>query len=204
MDAVAIRDALDKLKRADTKLRIFGASGHKWKLASPVAQHQLKAFEERYGIVLPDDYRTFLLEVGNGGAGPYYGLYPLGVFSDISGIDPTEAIGDLARPFPHTKAWNLDDQPDPQIDEKAYEAWTKRYFDTKWIDGAIPICHEGCNYYDLLVVTGSERGHIWVDGRSSDAGIAPAQRENTKAQRLSFLDWYQAWLDEALREGKAR
>jgi hypothetical protein len=198
MDAVAIRDALDKLKRADTKRRIFGASAHKWKLGAPVAQHKVKAFEERFAIVLPYEYRTFLLEVGNGGAGPYYGLFPLGVFSDIKGHDPTEVIGDLSRPFPHTGAWNLYDQPDSQVDEdeKAYEAWTKRYCDNKWIDGAFPICHEGCGHYDLLVVTGSERGHIWVDRRVGDGGIAPAG--------LSFLDWYQTWLDGALREGKVR
>lgn len=200
MDAAAFRTSIEKLKRADAKLQVFGAGAHRWQVVPPLPEREIKAFEERYGIVLPEDYRSFIREVGNGGAGPYYGLYPLGVFSDVEGLDSADSIGDLSRPFRHTEAWNLDDQPDPRVDEEAYEAWTDRYFDSKWIDGAIPICHEGCNYYNLLVVTGPERGHIWVDGRSSDGGIAPAQRDDIKGQRLTFLDWYQVWLEKVLRE----
>jgi hypothetical protein len=36
---------------------------------------EISAFEKRYHIELPQDYRLFLMEVGNGGKGPpYYGL----------------------------------------------------------------------------------------------------------------------------------
>ncbi len=33
--------------------------------------------EADFNIKLPDDYVYFLTEIGNGGAGPYYGLYSL-------------------------------------------------------------------------------------------------------------------------------
>jgi hypothetical protein len=34
-------------------------------------------FEKHHNITLPDDYRRFILQAGNGGAGPHYGLLPL-------------------------------------------------------------------------------------------------------------------------------
>lgn len=34
-------------------------------------------YENKYNIKLPEEYIFFLTQVGNGGAGPYYGLYPL-------------------------------------------------------------------------------------------------------------------------------
>ena len=64
------------------------------------------------------------------------------------------------------------------------------------IDGALPICHKGCAIRNGLVVTGSERGNIWVDDRANDLGIYPEQPE-TK-DRINFLDWYATWLDISL------
>lgn len=37
----------------------------------------MKRFEARYNVKLPPEYVFFITQVGNGGAGPYYGLYPL-------------------------------------------------------------------------------------------------------------------------------
>ena len=34
--------------------------------------------EEKYSFKLPKDYRWFIMNVGNVGAGPYYGILPLG------------------------------------------------------------------------------------------------------------------------------
>ena len=43
----------------------------------PLSQEQLVAFETHFDIDLPEGYRDFLFEVGNGGAGPYYGILPI-------------------------------------------------------------------------------------------------------------------------------
>jgi len=56
---------------------------------------ELVAFESSNGMQLPEDYRLFLATVGNGGAGPFYGLEPLGSFGrDLS--KPPDVCGDLS------------------------------------------------------------------------------------------------------------
>ena len=51
----------------------FGAEVHQWKLREPLAKHQIAEFEGVHSIRLPDDYRRFLLEIGDGGLGPSHG-----------------------------------------------------------------------------------------------------------------------------------
>ncbi len=69
-----------QLKRAgekDLDFSRFGADSHKYRLNPPASEETIAAFETRFGISLPEGYRDFLLRMGNGGAGPFYGLYSL-------------------------------------------------------------------------------------------------------------------------------
>lgn len=70
-----IRQKLAIARQTDKSLKAFGASNHQYLLAPPATGQQLAAFEKRYNVRLPDDYKAFLLEVGLSGAGPFYGLY---------------------------------------------------------------------------------------------------------------------------------
>lgn len=47
-------------------------------LGKPLLSNNLKDFENQHKVVLPREYREFLLNIGNGGDGPpYYGLNTL-------------------------------------------------------------------------------------------------------------------------------
>lgn len=50
-----------------------------------------------------------------------------------------------------------------------------------------------------LVVNGKEYGNIWVDDRCNDGGIYP-DRYFGNEERITFLAWYELWLDKSLSE----
>lgn len=73
-----IRTKLEQVAQADPACRVFRARVHRYKLNEPLSLAELRQFEQRHGIVLPEPYATFVTELGNGGAGPYYGILRLG------------------------------------------------------------------------------------------------------------------------------
>ena len=55
----------------------FGAEHHRFELGPRLPEVVVAEFEDRHEVELPPEYRRFLIELGNGGAGPGYGLTPL-------------------------------------------------------------------------------------------------------------------------------
>jgi hypothetical protein len=214
LNQTRILEKLDCLRRLDSKRQIFGAGSHDYRLNPCLGEAAVKAVEDKYGIHLPGDYRGFLLEIGNGGAGPYYGVFRLGEHDDGEGVRPWEGgflVGDPAAPFPYQGSWNLPDtfwSKAPQEQEwaseeeadEALESWDVELAEVYWtpsvMNGAIPICHCGCALRQWLVVTGSERGNIWQDDRADLNGVFPLQARD--GHRITFSGWYETWLEDSL------
>jgi len=140
-----LRAAIAELAARDPEAQRFGARHHRYRAGRPITEARIAAIEAEANVRLPDDYRQHLLALGDGGAGPYYGLLPLdhpvqrallpGVFPYVHGAAPPED----ASPW----------------------------------QGVVGVGHLGCGYTALLVVTGPARGQIWLDARSSDVGVVP-------------------------------
>lgn len=113
-----IASKLSELTRVDKNFKVFGAERHRYELRPVASEHELAAFESRFHISLPMGYRTFLLQLGNGGAGPYYGLEPLknALFSDLDYKDSTSLI-DPSVPFAFEGRWNLEFNGDVESQE---------------------------------------------------------------------------------------
>jgi SMI1 / KNR4 family (SUKH-1) len=174
----------------------------KLELGQPLDEQIVLAFEREHGVVLPEVYRQFLLEIGNGA--PQYGLFNFGEIDDGFEFKQWKkhdwCIGILAEPFPYSEEWNdLSLSPDYELEdedllEKQIEVFEEFYFDNKHINGAIPICHHGCAIRDYLIVTGAERGNVWRDDRANSSGLSPVQTSNKN--RVNFLEWFQNWVDD--------
>jgi hypothetical protein len=214
LDRQSVIGALTTLAASDAKLKVFGSIGHHYALNAPLSAEVIAAFEDRYSIDLPADYRQFITTIGNGGAGPAYGLFKFGEHdSNYTFVDWGHGylVGDFAKPFRFNEAWNhtpefwshrpeiKEDTPEEEED-RLWAEWDKlaeaEYWNPSVMDGAIPICHLGCAYRQWLVVNGPQRGLVWSDDRADDRGLSPLL--DSSGKQMTFSDWYLRWLEEAL------
>jgi hypothetical protein len=197
---IIIRDLLI-LAESGPGIGVFGEETHSFRVNATLSEREVSDFETQNGVQLPSDYRQFLVRVGNGGAGPYYGLFALGEADDGFDFGPwDDFIGELSEPFPHDRPWNdIIDKPEYKDDDEEFdtliETFDQRYRDPRQVNGAIPICHLGCARRQWLVISGPEAGNIWCDDRADYKGIYPLQTPGQN--RVSFFEWYRNWLDDA-------
>lgn len=167
-----LQTTLEKARLADEGFQQFGASRHHYLWNPPVSVQELLAFENEIGISLPEDYRQFLLQAANGGAGPFDGLFSLAEVR--AWLDwPVEAE---SEPFlyPDMTADDLNDLPNDS---------------GNWLRGAIPIGSHGETYFIGLLLTGAHRGRVvYIDYEISWV-FFPREPD--------FLSWYSRWLREA-------
>jgi len=167
----ALEERIDRIAR---KVR-----GRGTRLGPPLTEDAIAAFEARCGCTLPEGYRAFLRHVGNGGVGPAsYGVLPLGATPVDMSAAESQAWVELQRvqrPFPFTKPWVWEDGD--RSDEGTREQVE---------DGTLLLGTDGCAQYWLLVVSGPERGNVWM---LADVGITPT------APKRDFLQWFEDWLD---------
>jgi len=134
---------LKRLAERDREFRVFGSSYHRYRVGPVLPESELSSFEAQHEIRLPEDFRSFVTHIANGGAGPFYGL------------DPLRTVGpNVALPFPLREAGELSDEDDEG-----------RYGDGGG-PGIFSFCHQGCGYFSHLVLKGPEYGTVW-DGDAS-------------------------------------
>lgn len=194
-----ISEKLQNLRSLDTEMSLFGAENHEYVMERVWTPEEITRFEQKWKITLPEEYRAFLLHIGSGGAGPYYGLEKPegGVYAVIGYDNELNAISD---PFPYVEAWNWEvDWYDDSKEEEEWEAMDHDYHDPKRSAGLLRISDFGCGISMNLVLNGPCRGEIWTDDRANRSGIYPDHYFGN-TERLRFLDWYELWLDRSIHE----
>lgn len=209
LDQFVVRQRLEKLAERDTGFTIFGSRSHQYRLGPPLAEGQVAELEHEMGIELPADYRSFVSTIGNGGAGPGYGLTPLKKTADYVRSDGASSQegqrwgSSPAQPFPLVT---------PLLGSEDLESYT-----VPPCTGMINLGGYGCGHDPYLVVAGAERGHVWFLDLASDGGVYPFTISDTGylhdesrgypatfeemafASRFSFSEWYDDWLESTER-----
>lgn len=176
-----VRRIMAKLESVRLRnLSCFGSDTHGFRMNRPISDAELAEFETRHRIRLPSDYRAFLMHAGNGGAGPYYGIFSLEKWSDFAEWVLDEVPeGFLARPCPLVPGRNQTEQ------------WASRPDVFSPYQGTLSLGSQGCTYAMQLAVTGPYAGRVvYVD---ADGGPPYMVHEP------DFLSWYERWLDELLQ-----
>jgi hypothetical protein len=223
MDVGLVIDGLAELRRLDAKRRVFGASDHNYALALPVDASLLHLVETALESPLPEDYRRFLTWIGDGGAGPYYGILSLdqsisralmfagedeeergerrtreliGTLPAFTRDSPLESDVDFGEIIGKPASW--EDHVTLLRNDPAYEArWDElraQYLAEPFDGGWIPICDYGCGDFFALVVRGKRRGMVWVNSVEGATGFYCLE--------ASFEQFYMRWLDDALRQAR--
>ena len=183
-NAEHIHQRLSELAEDDPQMRRFGARRHRYRLAPVVTEPDLARFEAAHGITLPASYRLFLTTVGDGGAGPYYGLFRHDGADWPGYLQQHEQRQKplLGTAFAHTTAF----QPWPDVKPCGQHPDPEDSFDPCWLAGTLILAEFGCGANYRLVVTGPARGQVWFDDLANDQGLTPGP---------DFRDWYLAWLE---------
>lgn len=207
---IRISEKIEQLKKLDKSFSLFGSKEHRYKLNPAVPIEKIRQFELKYNVNLPTDYVDFMTQIGNGGVGPYYGLEPFEncLFDDLD-YKRADTLLNPGKPFLHHEPWKLEfkttfnEQQNKKEYQKAYSNFERIYFDKAQMNGVISICNYGCGVSLNLVVNGKEYGKIWTDGRGNDNGIYPSYELGNK-EKITFLNWYELWLDISLRDIKEK
>lgn len=155
-----------------------------------LSEQEVAAFETEYDVRLPEEYRRFLLEVGNGETfmpqGPNWAdynstwiAYGIKGQSAPSWLDFCELWENLSEPFLQTEPWH----------ECQELTETQRTPITHYTHGKLLLLDEGCGSRFYLIITGPERGNVWSLWDQGSAPIEP---------RTDFLSWYERLIDERL------
>ena len=205
-----IQQKLAQAKAADKDLEVFGASSHKYHLNPPVSEAEVLAFEEKYGVSLPEDYRDFVQTIGDANAqkletmaGPYYGLSAFGTQVDdllYEGSEIYLKAPCALSPDMTQEEWEalsapleLEDFEDEDDEEEGYVIEVEdNYFAerAKVFGGLLPLGSQGCTYYHALVLNGKYAGRV------VNVDLDLAQPKFTF--ETNFLDWYERYLAEVI------
>lgn len=185
--------------------QVWGASTHRFLPNPPASEGVIGEHELRYGIKLPSDYRAYLLEVGDGGAGPWQGLLPLGeaIRQSVEGCPDC-----LRKPFRHGS------------DSVRLQGWHPRWFQFRdpTAPGYVPIASEeamspefmcgslviargklikGAAVTYRLVVSGNQYGRVWRDDRARSGSVGPCASTSRGLTDVQFRDWMLVWLEDS-------
>lgn len=196
----SIKEKLALLKSKDKEMKTFGAGddkfygtiGHHYELNPVLSEEQIVAVEKKLGIAIPVEYREFLKKVGDGGAGPEWGLFKL---------ENTYPSDELLQQYPEFCSMDCDYADDYANGIKGKLDKDPYYFEeVEGFGGYIKLSDYGHGLTAYMVVDRTQQtGMMWLMEENNGIRIKPmTQKISGRGWQVGFLDWYENWLDDSL------
>ncbi len=191
-----IPEKLAFLKQYDKNFQVFGSQRHRYLCNPPLEETEVAAWEQKYQVQLPKAYRDFIKTIGDGGAGPGYGLFPLYKALESSYLQKPFVLESdfvVERSF-DTGAYACEigtcDENCTLCEnaENCLLYWDDTENCFRYEQGALRLNSHGCTYYDVLVCKGVGVGSVW----------AANEANGMIALDIDFLQWYEYWLDDCI------
>lgn len=179
LDIPKIEAVLHRGRQWDMDFPLFGSHSHAHLFRPVLPEEEAEVWEELMELRLPEDYRQYLTRLGNGGAGPAYGIAPFrgplrdclrepAVYSD----DQAERFHDLSRKW---YAYSHEDEDQlyaaycgqtPEERRMNQYDWSEaryRFMENAVIpflfaNGQLLIANQGCSQDIYLLLSGTHRG----------------------------------------------
>lgn len=192
-----IQSKLVEARKQDKSLNVFGASKHKYAIGEKINLEVILKFENQFNIQLPDCYKTFLTQIGNGGnsnldsaAGPFYGIYPLGENIDELVESAQLYLSKEVKIYPTMSKSYWQElvkkiNEDEEISDEEYDQELGNIF-----SGILPIGSQGCTYFHGIILNGNNKGKV--------VNLDISMQKPKFTYEDNFLDWYERWLDEII------
>lgn len=188
-----LRELIARAGRVDAGREVFGAGKHQYRINPVLSMAEIRKVEKERHVKLPEEYVFYLTKVGNGGAGPYYGLYSL---EKVLAEDRNPYLGQIFEQTVTTQLtgeqWRehihrLDELGESIETDADYEE-----YQSKLLSNMMPIGTQGCTYDNLLMLSGGDAGRIMYidwnmeeDGPPFDTG-------------MSFLEWMEGFFQDII------
>ena len=180
-----------ELIQIESKLNILRSIDPSFRPGKKLTDAEVEAWERRFKVRLPTEYRQFVQQIGHGVSGHYVALHPL----DKRSMEDATDRKNLYKPFKWDNAFNPREWINP-CDEEGVVCDADDQFLCFELPGALYVCHHGCGICSFIVVTGNCTGQVWLDSQADGEGFTPVL--NSKGERVGFLEWYQQWLDKSI------
>ncbi len=189
-----LRELVKKASAFDPYCKVFGSSKHKYQLNPVISLEEVQAYEQRHKIKLPSEYVFFITQVGNGGAGPYYGIYPLDTTKECYEIAGTPFISSKLTAQQWKEKWEPFEQKcneESEDEDDLDNLYDRTEKETQ--QGTYAVGTQGCTYETLAIAQGEEENQIFYVNSSWHSEYMPYNTE------MSFLEWYENFFLEIIQ-----
>ncbi|NOQ76084.1 MAG: hypothetical protein GQ574_29030 [Crocinitomix sp.] len=182
---------IELLKQKFERFKLLNKGINCYHIGTVMLEDEVSAFECKYSIQIPKEFRYFLLNIANGIVDVKDSINSVVEPLNLQGILYSKGYYNLEKPFPLTAAnFKFDaDYPFEIMSEKLVG---------KSSDGTIPVQYSGCGASDFIVINGSESGNVWCSNEAGDGSVFPFFNSDSSQRRYHFIDWIIVRLDEAI------
>ncbi len=152
-------DLSERIEHLKSKLLV---RGHTF---SVIKEDKVQAFEQEHGIILPEEYRRFILEIADGGVGGFMSsVIPLGSKFGYIGDDESvdKHLARIKEEFPFKYPWLFQDNGEVPEEFELFKYTYPQKMRDLVFNGSMIISNDGCGEFWNLIITGPQRGKIWA------------------------------------------